>query len=177
MRPIIAATRSEEDFALALKSKADTIFDLSPTIFTLKERTQSAHQNNKKLFIHMDLIEGLGKDKSALCYVKKIGVDGIISTKTNLIRLAHQEGLHTVQRYFIVDSQFVASTAESIRSSKADMIEVMPGVLPKVIERLKGQVDVKIIAGGLIETKEEVRRALLSGAVAISTGERTLWEE
>ena len=54
-------------------------------------------------------------------------------------------------------------------------MEIMPGVIPKVIERLaKGKIPV--IAGGLIETKAEITTALGSGATAISTGRPELWE-
>lgn len=66
--------------------------------------------------------------------------------------------------------------AETVKSSKADMIEVMPGVVPKIIGRLKGSVAVPIIAGGLIETAEEAKAAIDSGAYAISTGDKSLWD-
>ena len=54
-------------------------------------------------------------------------------------------------------------------------MEIMPGVIPKVIQRLSKE-KVPVIAGGLIETKAEVTAALRSGATAISTGRPELWE-
>ena len=33
-----------------------------------------------------------------------------------------------------------------------------------------------IVAGGLIETKEEIAEAIISGAEAVSTGKKELWE-
>jgi hypothetical protein len=53
-----------------------------------------------------------------LTYTKKViemGVDGIISTRTNIIKFARQEGLTTVQRFFIVDSHSVDTTVELVQ--------------------------------------------------------------
>lgn len=35
--------------------------------------------------------------------------------------------------------------------------------------------DTPIVAGGLIETKEEIAEACNSGAIAVSTGRESLW--
>lgn len=56
------------------------------------------------------------------------------------------------------------------------MIEVMPA-MGKTIMRLKEAVDVPIIAGGLIETREEAIAVLKSGASAVSTGKAQIWGE
>jgi glycerol uptake operon antiterminator len=103
-------------------------------------------------------------------------VDGIISTRTNIIKMAKEEGVFSIQRFFILDSHSIDTTLESLKSSKADMIEIMPGIIPKIIKRLKESVDIPIIAGGLIETKEEIKEILKSGAFAISTGKEELWK-
>ena len=55
------------------------------------------------------------------------------------------------------------------------MIEIMPGVVEKVIKYMKEKVSVPIIAGGIIETEEEVKNALDAGATAISTGKKEFW--
>lgn len=69
------------------------------------------------------------------------------------------------------------TTLESLKSSKADMMEIMPGVVPKVIASLKKQLELPIIAGGLIETAEEIESALKAGADAISTGQKEFWRK
>lgn len=176
MKKVIAAIRSEEEFMSALESSVDTVFHLMPNIITLRKDAEAAHSKGKKMFIHFDFAEGVGKDRYGILYAKAAGVDGIISTRVNIIRLAREAGMFTVQRFFIVDSRSVDTTVESLKSSKADMIEVMPGVLPKVIENLKKRVNVPIIAGGLIETKQEIGSAMEAGAAAVSTGCEELWE-
>ena len=142
---------------------------------TLGDNIQEAHKSGKSLFIHIDLAEGIAKDKFGVQYVKSMGVDGIISTRANLIKFAKDEKLFTVQRFFILDSRSVEAITETVKTSKADMIEVMPGVVPKIIQRLKEKLTVPIIAGGLIETQEEAEAAEKSGAQAISTGAKCLW--
>ncbi|MBQ8525809.1 MAG: glycerol-3-phosphate responsive antiterminator [Clostridia bacterium] len=176
MKKVIAAVRSEEEFSQALDAPVDIVFHLMPNIITLKKDADAAHAKGKKMFIHIDFAEGVGKDRYGILYTKAAGVDGIISTRVNIIRLAREAGVFTVQRFFIVDSRSVDTTVESLKSSKADMIEVMPGVVPKVIENLRSRVSVPIIAGGLIETEEEISSALAIGAAAVSTGRTELWK-
>lgn len=172
---IIAAVRNEQELEAAIAARVKMIFCLNPNILTLEETVNAVHGAGKKIFLHMDLAEGVGKDKAGLIYVQKAGVDGIISTRVNIIKAAKEIGLFTVQRFFIVDSHSVDTTVESIRASKADMIEIMPGIVTKVIADLKARLNIPIIAGGLIETRKEIEEAVHSGASAVSTSKQELW--
>ena len=173
---IIAAVRDNEGFKAASESELTLIFDLHPDINTLRAKVKYAHDRGKRIFIHIDLAEGIGKDKSGIAYAKKAGVDGIISTRANLIKSAREAGLSTVQRFFAVDSQSVDNITETLRSSGADMIEIMPGVVTKVIEKLRAKVKVPMIAGGLIDCNAEIECALTSGASAVSVSRKELWK-
>lgn len=175
MSKVIAALRREDDFEEALLSKVKIIFDFSINVINIEEKVKKAHSANKKIFIHMDLAEGIGKDKYGIQYVKKIGIDGVISTRTNIIKAAKEAGLCTIQRFFVLDSQSVDTVMKTLSSAKPDMIELMPGTLCKIISRISSQTDIPIIAGGLIENQNEVCEAYKSGAVAISTGKTQLW--
>ena len=172
---IIAAVRNEREIDKALQSAVELIFYLSPNIMTLDQVVETVHKAGKKIFLHMDLAEGIGKDKAGMQYVKEKGVDGIISTRVSMIKAAREVGLFTVQRFFIVDSQSVNTTLEGIKASKPDMIEIRPGIVTKVIADLKSKLNIPIIAGGMIDSKMEVRDALLNGATAVSTSHRELW--
>ena len=124
--------------------------------------------------VHIDLADGIGKDKAGIQYLTKCEVDGIISTRSHLIRAAKELGLITVQRFFALDSQGVDSIEEVLHASSPTLVEIMPGIAGKVIKRFsKGKVPV--IAGGLIESKPEVMEALSQGALAVSTGKKELW--
>lgn len=171
--PIIAAVR-EKYFDEATESPANVIFLLGGNILNIKEKIESAHKKGKLLFIHIDLAEGIGKDKIGIEFLAKMGIDGIISTRTNLIRNAKDNGLYTVQRFFALDSQGVDSVSDMLNLSSPDIAEIMPGVIGKIIEKFSGG-NIPVIAGGLIETKSEVTAALNLGAFAVSTGKKELW--
>lgn len=172
---VIAAVRSEEELEAALHSNARLIFDLNPDIMTLPARLKKVKATGKQMFIHLDFAKGIGKDGSGLLLLKRMGVEGIISTKANLIKLARERELFTVQRFFIVDSQSVQTTVETVRSSLPHIIEIMPGTVGKVIFRLHQQLSIPVIAGGLVESEEEMSAALIAGAVAVSTARESLW--
>lgn len=173
---VIAAVRDEMSFEEACKSKVDIIFDLAPNIENIESRVMLCTKHNKTLFIHIDLAEGIGKDKAGLKYISDCGVNGIISTRTSLIKSANEVGLKTVQRIFLLDSQSV-ETAVSMLKTKPDMLEIMPGVIsPRVISTICNKVRIPVIAGGLIETRAEAETAIAAGAVAVSIGKKELWD-
>lgn len=172
---IIPAVRNSEDLALALKSNVKSVFLLNTNIETVAKQIQDAHEHGKKLYVHIDLADGIGKDEYGIKYLSALGADGIISTRTNIIKTAKRLGVFTVQRFFIVDSRSIDTTVESVSASKADVIELMPGTIGKVISKVKNLIDMPIVAGGVIETEEEVETALAHGAIAVSTGKKDLW--
>lgn len=174
-KPIAAAVRTEKDFSTALKSDVDMVFLLHSNIMNVNQCIKEVHSSGKKAFIHVDFAEGLGKDRFGLEFLAKQGADGVLTTRTNVVKMAKEFNLLTVQRFFMVDSHSVGTSLESIRIAKPDIIEIMPGIILKKIKEFSEKVDVPIIAGGIIETEEEVRAALDSGATVVSTGEANLW--
>ena len=173
---IIPAVRDDIEFENALNSNASLIFDLNSSILTFETRIKKAHAKNKKLFIHIDLAEGIGKDKKGIQYLKTIGVDGIISTRSNIIKFAKESRLSTIQRFFLLDSQSVISIINTVKDSKPDMIEIMPGVIYKMIRSLKKELNIPIIAGGLLDAQAEIDQALKEGAFAVSTSKKIFWK-
>ena len=172
--PIIAAVR-ENKWESALLSPATVIFDLEASLLTVKDHVQQAHEADNALFVHVDLAEGIGKDKVGIRFLAEAGVDGIISTRGQIIRMAKEQGLLTVQRFFALDSQGMDSIQDMLRSTNPHLMEIMPGVIGKAIKQFSADT-IPVIAGGLIETKQEVTAAIGNGATAISTGRKELWE-
>lgn len=175
MNKVIAATRTAEEFIKSLSSPVDTIFLLNSEILTLKEMIDKAHKAKKKIFIYFDFVEGLGKDKSGMRFLKLLSPDGIISVKSNIIKIARENGVKTIQRFFVVDSRAIGTAVEMIESAKPDMIELMPGIAYKAIKEFSKRIKIPVIAGGLIESEEEAKNAFSAGAVAVSTGKEDLW--
>ena len=176
--PIIAAARHGNDFLEAVKSPCEIIFWLSPNIMTIKSdllKAKKLSPSEKKIFVHIDMADGIGKDSAGLEFLRALGVDGIISTRGSLIKSARELGLMTVQRFFILDSHSIETAFDSIKSAKPDMIEIMPGLMARQITYFTEKCDIPVIAGGLIETKDDVIAALSAGASAISTSKSELW--
>lgn len=174
-KPIAAAIRTEKDFSTALRSDVDMVFLLHSNIMTVNQCVKEIHSAGKKAFIHVDFAEGIGKDRAGLEFLAKQGVDGVLTTRTNIVKAAKDYDLITVQRFFMIDSHSVGTSVESIKISKPDIIEIMPGIVTKKIREFSERVDMPIIAGGIVETIDEVRAALAAGAAVVSTGEAALW--
>lgn len=83
--PIIAAT-DRAGWQMAVSSDAEVLFHLGADIISVGEDIAVAKQNGKFVFIHIDLADGIGKDKAGIHWPKRLGADGIISTRTQLIR-------------------------------------------------------------------------------------------
>ncbi len=176
MGEIIAAVRSRQDMEAALRSGVSIIFLLKTDINELAQSVKMAHAVGKKLFVHMDFADGVGKDGAGCLYLKGLSVDGIISTRASIIKSARDNGMTTVQRVFIVDSHSIVTAADTMQKNLPDMIELMPGIATKAISFFRERVSIPIIAGGLIETSDEVELAYRSGADAVSTGRIDLWK-
>ena len=172
--PVIAAVR-EEQWERALSAPPELLFLLNASLLSIKQRCEEAHAAGKHVFVHLDLAEGIGRDKTGIRYLADCGVDGILSTKAQLIRWAKEQNLLAIQRFFVMDSQSMNSIADMVHSSEPHLMEIMPGVITKAVSRFAGG-PIPVIAGGLVETKAEVTAALKAGAMAVSTGKKDLWE-
>lgn len=170
--PVIAAVR-DDGWDEAIASSAEVIFYLKANLMTVKQRISEAVQNDKIVFVHIDLADGIGRDKTGIEFLCECGVQGIISTRSQLINIARDRGLLTVQRFFALDSQGLDSIRDI--AGAADLLEIMPGIVPKIVSKFS-ESGAAVIAGGLIETKEEVMTALRAGATAVSTGKTALWD-
>jgi len=132
-------------------------------------------QRGKKVIIHLDLIKGLKSDDYAVEYIiNDLDVDGVISVKSSVIDKVKKLGKIAIQRIFIIDTQSYVKSIRLIKSSKPDYIEMLPGCLFKMIKRMKEDLEVDVIVGGLIETNEEYLEAIKSGAISITTSKESL---
>lgn len=170
---IIAAVRSASEFSAALDSHASAVFLLRSDVMSLGKLI--AAKGDKAVFVHIDMTEGLGRDKKGLEFLKSLGADGVITTKPHLIHEARELGLVSVLRVFIIDSQSFETAVASVNSGRPDFAELMPGIIPATLAGFAQRSKVPVIAGGLVSSESEVQAALAAGAVAVSTGRPTLW--
>ncbi|MHC1684354.1 MAG: glycerol-3-phosphate responsive antiterminator [Clostridiaceae bacterium] len=176
--PVIAAIRCDADLERVINSNILIVFVLYGSIMDIKQICEKLKNASKKVFVHVDLIEGLKADSSGLAFIKQCDKpDGIITTKPTIIKQAKQLGFLTIQRIFIVDSHSLQTGIKNIRAVLPDAVEVMPGVASKIIRNLEKEIHIPIIAGGLIENKKDIIESISAGAMAISTTKEVLWNE
>ncbi len=174
--PVIAAVKNEEQLDLAVNSSTQIIFVLFGDLMNIKKISEVIESKNKIGIIHIDLVEGLTNKEVVIRYVKEeTKFSGIISTKPQVVKLAKKYNLIAVQRVFIFDTLSL-NTVKNHMISECDAVEVLPGIVPKVLKIISKYSNKPVVAGGLIETKEEVMQALSSGATCISTTKKEIWE-
>lgn len=174
--PIVAAVKNMEKLDLAIQSPCEIMFLLTGSIFNLKSIVNRVKESDMYIYIHIDLMEGFSKDGVALKYINEnIKPDGIITTKSNLVKIAKDLNIFAIQRLFILDSLSLETGIKSIHSTKPDAIEILPGVMPKIIKNIHQETRIPMIAGGLIKDKEDVIESLRAGAMGISTTREEVW--
>ncbi|MFB1081026.1 glycerol-3-phosphate responsive antiterminator [Jeotgalibacillus sp. JSM ZJ347] len=173
---ILPAVHSMKDFDKMLKYSFEYGVFLDLHVGMVKSVFDYANSKNKKMFLHMDLIQGLANDEFAAEYIcQTVKPYGIISTRKNVVKRARELNVKAIQRTFVIDSNAYRRSVELIKQSDPDYIELLPGVVPKMIERIRKETGKPIIAGGLIDHPEEVDAALKAGASAITTSSKELW--
>lgn len=177
-QPVIAGLRSSAQVELAIRHGVSVLFILGEDIFALQESTARAHAGGRLIFSHVDLIKGVGRDEAGVRFLaRNVGVDGILTTRSNLISPAKREGLLAIQRLFVLDSESLAAGLPTVEKAAPDAVEVLPGViLPAIAQELAARGPLPpLIAGGLIRTIPQVEAVLAAGAVAVSTSQTNLW--
>ncbi|MBP0980629.1 MAG: glycerol-3-phosphate responsive antiterminator, partial [Oscillospiraceae bacterium] len=172
------AVKDEQQLEKAINSNCDIIFFLFGNVCNIGELVSRAKSAGKLAFVHLDLTQGLSGKEIAADFVKQFTeADGVISTRPALIKYAKNLGLITVFRFFLVDSLSLSGLKKQIDSCGADFVDIMPGVMPKVIKKVCEIASVPVITGGLIADKEDVISALSAGAQCISTTCEKLWAD
>lgn len=174
--PVVAAAKNQEQLARCIESQSDVVFFLFGDLASIETHIDKVKDAGKLAVVHLDLINGLGNKESAADFIKKYTrADGIISTRPQTIRHANSLGLFTVLRLFMLDSLALDNVGKQISGAEPDMIELLPGLMPKIISRVCSMTSVPVIAGGLISDKQDVMAALSAGAACVSTSKEQLW--
>ena len=176
VNPIIAAVKDETQLETALASSCEILFFLFGSVCSIPALVEQAKAAGKLAFVHLDLTQGLSNKEVAADFVKEfVHADGVISTRPLQLRRAKAIGLLTVLRVFLVDSLSLANLQKQIDACGADLVEIMPGMMPKIIRKVCAATPVPIITGGLVSDKEDVFAALSAGAQCVSTTCEKLW--
>jgi glycerol uptake operon antiterminator len=174
--PVAAAIKSNEDMLVALDSDALLLFILRGDAFQLPQFVAEAHRRGKGMVVHIDLIGGIGKDRAGIQYLHQIGVDAIITSRSQLVSAARAEGMTTIQRLLLLDDSALESGVRTIARAAPDIVEVLPGIIfPEVASTLRQLLVGPFIAGGFIRTADDVARIRAAGGILSSTSTYQLW--
>ena len=179
--PVIAAVKNDAGLQAAVEmEEIQVIFVLYGDVCTIPAILERIKAAGKKAMVHIDLIAGLSaKEISVEFIARQTRADGIITTKPALVRRAKELGIFAVLRFFVIDSlalKNIENLEMQCGTSRPDFIEVLPGVMPKVLGRIAKVSRIPMIAGGLITEKEDVIAALSAGAIAVSSTNQDVWK-
>lgn len=165
------------DINKSLQTHSNIIIVVNSDINTIKKIADKVKETDKLVLVHIDLMKGLKRDSAGVHFLAKhVGVDGIVTTHSNLIKTAKRLSLLTIQRIFILDTASVEQGINSVKESQPSAVEILPGiVLPRIQNKIKNNIKVPIIAAGLINTKSEFDFILQNGAQGISSSSNDLW--
>lgn len=174
--PVIAAVKDDKGLERCLESDIQIVFILYGDIVKIPDMVTRIRQRGKQAVVHADLITGLSGKEVAMDFLKNsTNADGIISTKLPLIRRAKELGMVTVFRFFVIDSMAFDNLKKQYEAVQPDLVEILPGIMPKIITRVTKMVSAPVIAGGLIAEKTDIIAAIEAGAISISSTNQKTW--
>lgn len=174
--PVIATVKDVKSLEKSFESDSRIIFILFGDICNIASIVDRVKEQGRIAMVHLDLVSGFDGREIAVDYIRNMTrADGIISTKTALVNRAKELGLYAVYRFFVLDSRSLENIRKQSAVTKPDCIEILPGIMPKIIARIVRAQRIPVIAGGMIDDKEDMMQALKAGAMAISTTKQELW--
>lgn len=174
---ILPAVRDMKQLEKFLESDYKYGVLLDSHLGQLKGVMNAVKRANKELLLHVDLIQGLKHDEYAVEFLcQELKPAGIVSTRSNVIMKAKQKGVYAIQRVFLLDSTALEKSYHLIQKIKPDYIEILPGIIPSLIQEVYEKTGIPVLAGGLIRSEQDVEEALKAGATAVTTSKRDLWK-
>lgn len=172
----IPGITSLKDFEIFLESTHKIGFVLELHLNFIEHMIQRAHQKNKKLIVHIELVKGISADEYGCEYLcQKLKVDGIISTKGKVIESAKKNNVITIQRIFLMDSNALQKSLVLTKKIKPDYLEILPAIASSIVSSIHQELDIEIIGGGLLQSNEELEECFKNGMIAISTSNQKFW--
>jgi glycerol uptake operon antiterminator len=175
--PVFGAIKNDKELELVLKSECRIVFILYGNLCTIAQIVKRIKESNKIAFVHVDMLEGTSSKDVVVHFLKATtDVDGVISTKISMVKAAKAQGLTAIHRMFVLDSLSLSNLMRQISLSQPDFIEILPGVMTKIIKQVVAGTKTPVIASGLICTKEDIIGALDAGACGVSSTCKEVWE-
>lgn len=176
-RPVIAAVLGAAALDPFVESKSMACILAQFDLIDLEHHIQRVREkSNKLVFVNLDSTFGLAQDRGGVEFLERLGADGIVTTRGSLVSQATQAGLLAVQKMFVTDRSNLNRAVTAVQSAKPDLLQIMPSpVLPYVSDHEIMTLR-PVIAGGFIQSEDDIRRALKHRAVGVSVSSPDLWD-
>jgi glycerol uptake operon antiterminator len=131
------------------------------------------------IFVNLDAVEGLAPDSAALAFLATdLGLSGVLSVKSHLLKDASRFRLRTVQRIHALDSTGLETGLNSIVSPPPYAIAIAPAVaIPQVMPAIRATTGTPVWGTGFISSVDQANDVLAAGADVVSSGRPEVWRE
>ncbi|MDK2910982.1 MAG: glycerol uptake operon antiterminator [Bacteroidales bacterium] len=138
----IAAIKEPKYLEKALEAELSAVVLSIGNIAVIKRYVDLFKRPNFPVFLHIERIGLNSNNKDGVDFIAHyIKPVGIVSTSNNLIIQAKKQGLLTIQRLFLVDSDAVKSGLQSIQETQPDAVELMPALVTDYIAEFRKEND------------------------------------
>ena len=173
--PCCAAITIDDQLEPAIASGAEVLFILRGNGLELPPVVRRIHDAGKLVAVHLDLVAGLRADRFGVAWLERSGVDGIITSHSQLIKTIKGEGVTAIQRLLLVRRSQLTTAIAAVSRATPDILEVLPGVILPGVTHLMPDFGVPLLAGGFVRTEEDARAIMAAGALGITTSWQPLW--
>jgi len=174
---VLPAISNYKDLRLFTKSDLEYCIIIDFQLAELVHVIDELKESNKKVLIHIELIKGLANDEyGAIHLIQNFNIDGLISTKSQVIQIAKKRKVLAIQRIFLKDSISLERSLKIVEKANPDLLEILPAISGEILKTIKAQVSSDIICGGLLLSKPQIANCIESGAVCVTTSNPALWD-
>ncbi|KSV59857.1 glycerol-3-phosphate responsive antiterminator [Acetivibrio ethanolgignens] len=172
---IVPAVTNMKDFEKFLESSLEYCVLMNLHISLMEQMLPMAKKKGKKVLVHLELIHGLSGDEYGCEYAcQRLRVDGVISTKGKVVETAKRNKKLAILRLFLIDTKSLEKGLNLCSTVQPDYMEVLPGLASSIIPGLKERVNVPMMSGGLIRSREQIEECLKNGACAVTISDMKL---
>ena len=176
LHPVIASIKDEDGLRSVLRAPCPVVFVLFGSVMTIHSIVASLKSAGKMVFVDVDLLDGFSSKPVTVDFLKAhTQVEGVLSSKSIMVKAAKTAGLLAIHRLFLVDSFSYNNVSKQVKISEPDAIMILPGCMPRVISWVCDETELPLIAGGLVCDKDDVMGALGAGATAVASSNRGVW--
>ncbi|WP_235507623.1 glycerol-3-phosphate responsive antiterminator [Agromyces sp. Root1464] len=173
--PVVASLYGTESVEAFLAGPCQVAIAANVALPDLEGLVATLSSAGKFVFVNIDNSDGLAQDRGGVEYLRKIGAQGLITTRTMLIQKANQLGMVTMQKVFITDRSTLPRSTNAVRQNRPHLVQLMPWpVIPYIAQQDLAELT-PYVAAGFVQSRNDVITALKGGAKAVSTSDVELW--